>query len=311
VEVTGTGERIYLFKASGSTVRFPGFLVVYEDARDDDSKGEDEENVRIPAGLEEGQKQQLKRLLPEQHFTQPPPRFTEASLIQVLEENGIGRPSTYAPILSTIQERGYVRRENRRLFPTEIGITVNDLLVNYFDEIVNLNFTAKMEDALDEVADGERQWADVVDTFYKRFEPEVRKAQKEIPVTKNNFEKIGRTCPVCGNELVIRWGRYGKFISCSNFPACRYTEPLLQKIGVTCPEDGGDLVERRTRKGRIFYGCANYPACGFTSWRKPIATPCPNCGGLMVVANRQEASCIKCSSTFPLEQVLESSPESA
>lgn len=311
VDVLGQHERSYLFRASGSTVRFPGFLVVFEDARDEDVKTDDEDNVRIPAGLEENQKQHLVKLLPEQHFTQPPPRFTEASLIQTLEENGIGRPSTYAPILSTIQERGYVMRENKRLSPTETGFIVNDLLVDHFSDIVNLNFTAKMENALDDVAEGNREWVDVIENFYKKFEPQVKKAQKEIPVTKAELEKVGRACPNCGNDLVIRWGRFGKFISCSTFPQCRYTEPFLQKIGVKCPEDGGDLVERKTRKGRVFYGCANYPACGFTSWKKPLAKPCPNCGGLLVILNKREAQCTKCESTFLLENMLESLPESA
>ena len=311
VEVSGEGQHQYLFRASGSTIRFPGFLVVFEDSRDEDFRADDEENVRIPAGLEENQKQQLVRLIPEQHFTQPPPRFTEATLIAVLEENGIGRPSTYAPILSTIQERGYVVRENKRLSPTDTGITVNDLLVRHFEDIVNVNFTAQMESELDEVASGSRKWADVVGEFYESFEPELKKAQLEIPVSKPELEKLGRACPLCGNELVYRYGRFGKFISCSTFPTCRHTEPFLQKIGVACPEDGGDLVERKTRKGRVFYGCANYPTCGFTSWKKPLAKPCPTCGGTLVILNKREAQCLKCESTFLLEQILESSPESA
>jgi len=311
VDVTGSGEKTYLFRASGSTVRFAGFLVVFEDSRDEDLKGEDDENVRIPAGLLENQKQHLVRLIPEQHFTQPPPRFTEATLIQALEENGIGRPSTYAPILSTIQERGYVVRESKRLLPTDTGFIVNDLLVDHFSDIVNLNFTAQMESDLDDVAEGGRAWVDVIDEFYKKFEPQLKKAQAEIPVTKTELEKVGRACPLCGSELVIRWGRFGKFISCSTFPECRHTEPLLQKIGVICPDDGGDLVERKTRKGRVFYGCANYPTCGFTTWKKPIGKPCPSCSGLLVIVNKREVQCIKCESTFMIEQVLESASESA
>jgi len=311
VDVTGSGEKTYLFRASGSTVRFAGFLVVFEDTRDEDLKGEDDENVRIPGGLLENQKQHLVRLIPEQHFTQPPPRFTEATLIQALEENGIGRPSTYAPILSTIQERGYVVRESKRLMPTDTGLIVNDLLVDHFSDIVNLNFTAQMENDLDDVAEGGRSWVDVIDKFYRKFEPQLKKAQAEIPVTKTELEKVGRACPRCGNELVIRWGRFGKFISCSTFPECRHTEPLLQKIGVPCPDDGGDLVERKTRKGRVFYGCSNYPTCGFTSWKKPIGKPCPSCGGLLVIVNKREVQCIKCESTFMIEQVLESASESA
>ena len=311
VDVEAGGAHKYLFRATGSTLRFPGFLIVYEEARDEDQKGEEEENVRIPPGLEEGQRQELIRLIPEQHFTQPPPRFSEASLVQALEEYGIGRPSTYAPILSTIVERGYVTRENKRLFPTETGILVNDMIVQYFDDIVDLHFTAKMEEKLDTVASGSSEWTTVVRDFYATFEPQLKHAQQAIPVTKAELEKIGRNCPECNHELVIRWGRYGKFISCSNFPECRHTEAFLQKIGVTCPEDGGDIVERKTRKGRVFYGCANYPTCPFTSWKKPISKPCPSCGGLLVIANKREAQCTKCEETFILEQMMDSTTEAA
>jgi DNA topoisomerase-1 len=311
VDVEAGGSHRYLFRASGSTLRFPGYLIVYEEAKDEDQKGEEEENVRIPPGLEEGQQQELIRLIPEQHFTQPPPRYSEASLGQALEEYGIGRPSTYAPILSTIVERGYVTRENKRLIPTETGMLVNDLIVEHFSDIVDLSFTARMEEKLDNVASGEREWTEVVREFYDTFEPQLKHAQEAIPVTKAELEKVGRPCPECGGDLVIRWGRYGKFISCSNFPSCRHTEAFLQKIGVTCPEDGGEIVERKTRKNRIFYGCANYPNCQFTSWKKPISKPCPSCGGLLVIANKREAQCTKCEETFILEQVLESAPEAA
>lgn len=304
VEITATGKENYLFRASGSTLKFPGYLVVYEEAQDEDQKN-DEDNVRIPAHLEEGQKQELVRLIPEQHFTQPPPRYTEASLVQVLEEYGIGRPSTYAPILSTIQARGYVVREAKRLIPTETGILVNDLLVQHFPDIVDLNFTANMEDDLDKIAEGKEEWRRVIAAFYAGFAPEVKQAEAEMPEVKYEPEKIGRECPQCGHDLVIRWGRYGKFISCSNFPECRYTEALLEKIGVTCPEDGGDIVLRKTRKGRIFYGCANYPNCQFTSWKRPIPNPCPKCGGMLVTANKREAQCLKCSETFLQEEVGE------
>lgn len=309
VEVTTENtQHNYLLRASGSTMRFPGFLVVYEEARDEDQVPED--NVRIPPNLEEGQRQELIRLVPEQHFTQPPPQYSEASLVQTLEEYGIGRPSTYAPILSTIQERGYVVREGKRLLPTETGLLVNDLLVNHFPEIVDLNFTARMEEDLDEVAEGDREWADVVRGFYNSFAPQVERAKEEMPETKAELEKVGRACPNCGHDLVIRWGRYGKFISCSNFPNCRYTEPWLEKIGVKCPEDGGEIVERKTRKGRVFYGCANYPTCQFTSWKRPIATPCPNCGGMLVIANKREVQCLKCNESFLQEQVTEAVPQS-
>lgn len=303
VEVTGnTNTHEYSLRASGSAVKFPGFLVVYEEAKNEDAKTEeDEENVKIPASIAEGQKQELVHLIPEQHFTQPPPRYSEASLVQALEEDGIGRPSTYAPTISTIQQRGYVERIEKRLVPTEVGVQVNDLMVKYFPEIVDLKFTARMEEDLDMIATGQAEWTEVIYEFYRPFSEDVKKAQAEMPVTKSGPEPIGRTCPEDGGELVIRYGRFGKFISCSNFPKCRYTEPWLEKIGVKCPKDGGDLVERKTRKGRTFYGCANYPTCDFTSWKKPLADPCPKCGGLLVIANKREAQCINCSESFPLE----------
>lgn len=298
-------RRQYLLRATGSTLRFQGFLVVYEETRDEDQVSEDADNVRIPANLEEGQRQELVRLIPEQHFTQPPPRFSEASLVQTLEEFGIGRPSTYAPILSTIQERGYVSRENKRLVPTETGMLVNDLLVGHFSEIVDMSFTANMEKDLDEVADGDREWVDVVRGFYTSFAPKIERAKEEMPATKAELEKVGRACPDCGHDLVIRWGRYGKFISCSNFPSCHYTEPWLEKIGVKCPDCGSELVERKTRKGRVFYGCSTYPTCQFTSWKRPISTPCPKCGGLLVIANKREVQCIKCQESLLQEQIVE------
>ncbi|NOT05643.1 MAG: type I DNA topoisomerase [Anaerolineales bacterium] len=306
VEVTGkTKEHEYLLRASGSAVKFPGFLVVYEEAKNEDVKTEeDEENVKIPVGIAEGQEQELVRLIPEQHFTQPPPRFSEASLVQALEENGIGRPSTYAPTISTIQQRGYVERVDKRLIPTDTGLQVNDLMVEYFPEVVDYNFTAHMEEDLDKIADGDMLWTDAIREFYTPFAEDVKKAQAEMPVTKSGPEPIGRACPTCGKELVIRYGRFGKFISCSGFPDCRYTEPWLLKIGVACPTDGGELVERKTRKGRTFFGCVNYPNCDFTSWKKPLAVPCPKCGGLLVIANKREAQCIKCSESFLLEEIV-------
>jgi len=304
VEVTGKSEyHEYMFRASGSTIRFQGFLIVYEEARDEDQVQEENGDTRIPSDLIEGQKQDLLQLLPEQHFTQPPPRYSEASLVRTLEENGIGRPSTYAPILSTLQQRGYVFRESKRLVPTETGFIVNDLLVNYFPDIVDVNFTAHMEEDLDRIASGDEPWVKVVRDFYGSFSEEVERAREEMPEVKQEPESIGRACPECGHELVIRWGRYGKFISCSNFPKCRHTEPILEKIGVSCPKDGGELVERKTKRGRTFYGCANYPECDFTSWKRPLPTPCPNCGGLLVVANKDTAQCTQCEEQYPLDQV--------
>jgi DNA topoisomerase-1 len=310
VEIDATGQQhLYTLRTSGSSVKFPGFLALYEEARDEDQGPDEELNMRIPAKIAEGQHQQLLRILPEQHFTQPPPRFTEASLVQILEENSVGRPSTYAPILSTIQERGYVLRESKRLLPTETGLLVNDLLVDHFPEIVDLSFTARMEGELDEVASGDNAWVEVIRRFYETFSPQVEKARAEMPETKTELEKVGRPCPTCGEDLVIRWGRFGKFISCSAFPTCRYTEAWLEKIGVACPKDGGDIVERKTRKGRVFYGCNHYPECDFTSWKRPLVKPCPNCGGLMVVANKKEAQCTVCEHSILIEQAVEAGAE--
>jgi len=305
VEVTAkSGTHEYLLRASGSTVKFPGFLVVYEEAKDEDQVSEEEEeNARIPAGIEEGQSQKLVRLLPEQHFTQPPPRYTEATLVRTLEEYGIGRPSTYAPILSTIQQRGYVLREGRKLSPTETGVLVNDLITEHFPGVVDYGFTAKMEEDLDLIAEGNRDWVASIREFYGPFAEQVAKAEKDMPELNMGPEPIGRMCPECGKELVIRYGRYGKFISCSGFPDCRHTEAWLEKIGVSCPKDGGEIVERKTRKGRNFYGCANYPNCDFTSWKLPLARPCPACSGMLVVANKNQAQCLQCETVFPLDQV--------
>jgi len=305
VEVNGTGKiHKYILRASGSKVRFLGYQVVYEEAKDEDTV-EAEENVNIPVDdISEGQIQHLKDLLYEQHFTQPPPRYSEASLIQVLEENGIGRPSTYAPIISTIQARGYVLRENKRLIPTDVGFTINDLVVQYFPTIVDVGFTSAMETNLDQVASGEEDWVKIISDFYSPFKQSVEIAQKEMPEAKAELEKIGRMCPRCGKELVIRWGRYGKFISCSGFPDCRHTEAFLQRIGLTCPKcHEGDVVERKTRKNRIFYGCSRYPDCDFTSWKRPINEPCPNCKGTLVIANKREVQCMDCEEVFLLDAI--------
>ncbi len=306
VEIQADGDKNqYEFRASGSTLKFSGFLVIYEEAKDEDKINGSETGVLLPTNLEDGQKQELVRLIPEQHFTTPPPRFTEASLVQLLEEYGIGRPSTYAPTLSTIQERGYVEREKKRLIPTETGMIVNDLLVSHFSEVVDPGFTATMETSLDQVASGDKVWQSVIQDFYKDFAVDLEKAKKEMPETKTELEKVGRDCPRCGHELVIRFGRFGKFISCSNFPTCRYTEPILEKIGVKCPDcSDGEVVKRRTRKGRIFFGCTNYPECQFTSWKQPVAEPCPNCKGTLVIANKRDLQCLNCNETFLQTQIL-------
>ena len=244
IEIDADGqEHQYKLRTSGSTLRFPGFLVVFADAKNGEKPEEENGNASIPNGLEEGQRQVLIGLIPEQHFTQPPPRYTDATLVQSLEEHGIGRPSTYAAILSTIQDRGYAYKENKRLFPTETGLLVNDLLVQYFEDIINTGFSAKMEEQLDGIAGGHQNWVNVISEFYDKFSPELEHALNEMPETKAELEKIGRSCPKCGHDLVIRWGRFGKFVSCSNFPECRYTEPWLEKIGVHCPKcSNGEVV---------------------------------------------------------------------
>ncbi len=305
VEINGASAHRYLLRAGGSAVKFPGFMVVYEEAKNEDIRDEDDDNVRIPADIAEGQAQTLIRLLPEQHFTQPPPRYSEASLVQTLESFGIGRPSTYAPTLSTIQDRGYVNRIDKRLEPTQTGVLVNDLMTQYFPDIVNTDFTARMEEDLDKIAEGHADWVKVMGEFYGPFAESVKKAQAEMPQTKSGPEPIGRDCPTCGKELVIRYGRFGKFISCSGFPDCRYTEPWLEPIGVACPKcANGQLVERKTRKGRTFYGCNTYPECDFTSWKRPLAQPCPACGGTLVIANKREAQCMDCQESMLLDTVV-------
>ncbi len=305
---TSNGDKPYLLRSSGSTLRFPGFLAVYEDFADEDTP-EDEDLNRLFPDLKEGELLDLLRLLPEQHFTQPPPRYTEASLVKALEEFGIGRPSTYAPILLTIQQRGYVRHKGKRLYPTETGIIVNDLLVEYFPEIVDVSFTANMEEDLDEIASGEQAWVPVLRRFYEPFKAEVEHARQHAPDVELGSEEVGRECPKCGHPLVIRWGRYGKFIGCSNFPACRYTEPWLEKIGVNCPQCGGEIVERKTRRERTFYGCSNYPTCDWTSWKRPLPDPCPACGGLLVVQNRDWAVCLECGEQVRLEGLESEEPD--
>jgi DNA topoisomerase-1 len=294
------GEKPYLFRASGSTLRFPGFLVVYEEAKDEDA-AEEEPSQQIPP-LTADEVLDLLRLIPEQHFTQPPPRYTEATLVRALEEHGIGRPSTYAPILATVQQRGYIRRDNRRLVPTETGFLVNDLLVEHFPIVMDYGFTAQMEQHLDDVATGNRQWVPVVQEFYTPFKQRLDEADEKIEKVDLEPQEIGRDCPECGQPLIVRWGRYGKFIGCKGFPECRYTEPWLEKVGVTCPECGGDLVEKRTRKGRIGYGCANYPNCEFWVWKRPLPQPCPACGALMTVGRKNMARCTVCGVETPLEE---------
>ena len=303
IEVSAGDEvkKPYLFRTSGSTLRFPGYLVVYEETKSDDRA--EEKAQRIPL-LRIDQLLDLIRLLPEQHFTQPPPRYNDATLIRALEEYGIGRPSTYASILTTLRQRDYVYRRRRRLEPTETGILVNDLLVKNFPDLINVDFSASMESELDKVATGERDWVTLMQEFYGPFEKTLEKADQAIPKIEQ-IEYLGRKCPACDDgQLIVRWGRYGKFIGCSDFPTCRYTEPWLEKIGVKCPDcEDGEIVLRRTKRGRPFYGCSNWPECEFTSWKRPLPTPCPICGGLLVVSKKDTAICMACETVFPLDEV--------
>ena len=290
------------FRSTGSKTVFPGYRAVYAAVRGEDEK-EDEDQSELPLeSLVIGEKQRLVELNPSQHFTEPPPRFTEASLIQVLEENKIGRPSTYSPIISTIQARGYVTREAKRLIPTEIGFLVNDLVVEYFPSIVDIGFTSDMEDRLDEIAQGETPWVEVIRDFYAPFKESLEHAKENMPKTQVKPETIGRACPQCGGDLVLRTGRFGRFISCSNYPTCKYTEPWLEKIGVKCPEcHQGEVVEKRSKRGRVFYGCSRYPECNYVSWDKPLERACPKCGGILTTKNGRQASCGSCHSRFELE----------
>ncbi|GAC1361253.1 MAG: type I DNA topoisomerase [Ktedonobacteraceae bacterium] len=266
--------RQYVFRATGSNLKFQGFYAVWP-------REEDERLLPVMQVNEELDEHGLK---PEQHFTQPPPRFSEASLIKELEEQGIGRPSTYVPIISTIQDRGYVDQEQRRFVPTWLGETVNEVMNKHFPNIVDTGFTADMERKLDDVEDGKRSWIEFLSSFYGDFKLTMEKAEAEMDRVQKPLEEIDEVCPDCGRSLVIRTGRFGRFISCSGFPECKYRRSVVNKTGALCPVCNGDLVERKTRqKKRIFYGCGNYPTCNFAIWERPVADLCPNCGGLMVV----------------------------
>jgi DNA topoisomerase-1 len=288
-------QRPYLFRATGSTLKFSGFLALYEESRPEDRPDDIDLEHPVPSDLQTGEDLDLLELLPNQHFTQPPPRFSEATLVKALEENGIGRPSTYSSIISTIQDRGYIDREKRRLFPTETGQIVNDILVEHFPDILSVDFTAHMEDDLDEIADG-KDWVPIIQDFYNVFETDLEKADQAIPKInlKKEVEYVGRDCPESGHPLVYREGRYGRFIGCSNFPNCRYTEQVLNKTGVVCPVGGGEIVERRTRKGRVWYSCARYPECEWTSWNKPLLETIDGCDGIIVQATKETTECVSC-----------------
>ncbi|ASS91570.1 type I DNA topoisomerase [Aeribacillus pallidus] len=283
-----------MFRANGSKIKFHGFMKVYVEGTDDQE--EDKSNRLLP-DLQEGDKIFSKDLKPEQHFTQPPPRYTEARLVKTLEELGIGRPSTYAPTLDTIQRRGYVALENKRFVPTELGQIVHELMMEFFPEILDVEFTAKMEHDLDDIEEGKVNWVKIIDEFYHDFSKNVKKAENEMEKVEIKDEYAGVKCEKCGSEMVYKMGRYGKFLACSNFPDCRNTKPILKEIGLKCPKcHEGNIVERKSKRRRVFYGCDRYPECDFISWEKPVERKCPKCGEILVEKRLKKGVQVQCSS---------------
>ena len=324
----------YGLRANASHMRFPGFRQVYIEGRD--TEDEDEDAERSLPELTAADILRLVQVKPDQHFTEPPPRYTEATLVKALEENGIGRPSTYASIMSTIQDRSYVKKDGRALKPEELGFIVSDMLTELFPAVVDASFTARMEDELDDVANGERPWPPVIREFYEPLARELE-AAADAPRVEQQTDEV---CEKCGKPMIVRWGRFGQFLACTGFPECKNTKPIgdeaeqpaatdekcdlcqspmvvkrgrfgqflacskypeckgsrpiLKKVGVACPKDAGDIVEKRSKRGRTFYSCANYPDCDFTSWSRPLTHPCPSCGALLVMAGRGQAKCTKC-----------------
>lgn len=284
-------DDIYAFRATGSQPKFLGFVTLYQESKDE--APEDGATSPLPK-MDAGDILGFLGLDPKQHFTKPPPRYTEASLVKFLEEGGIGRPSTYAPILSTLVDRNYVLKDQGRLKPTMLGIQVSDLLTEFFPSVMDMNFTAHMEDELDDIANGERQWVPMLETFYFPFKETLDEAQEKMPRVKVE-EPTDELCTQCNSPMVIKTGRFGRFMACSTFPECRNTKPILKRTGVLCPKCKGDLVERRSKgKKRLFYGCATYPNCTFSIVQRPLTAPCPECEGLMVTKGRNGASCTVC-----------------
>lgn len=266
----------YLCRAAGSVRTFPGFMVVYAGIED-----KREKDVKLPE-LKEGDKLTLHEVKPEQHFTEPPPRYNEASLVHLLEKLGIGRPSTYAPTIETVIARGYVVREEKHFRPTELGVLVVNMLEEYFRSIVDVKFTADMEAKLDNIAEGKLHRNDLLKEFYGPFHATIEKADEAIGHVTIEPEKTDVICELCGRNMVIRQGRFGKFLACPGFPECRNTKPLIVSTGCRCPKCGGDVLEKKSHRGKLFYGCSNYPRCDFTTWDKPLKEPCPKCGGLQL-----------------------------
>jgi len=280
----------YLFRASGSEILFKGFMIIYD---------EDDQDLNKLPELKEGDKLKIIKIEEKQYFTKPPPRYTEASLVKTLEKEGIGRPSTYVPIIDTIQHREYVEKINKKFNPTKLGITVNSFLIQYFSDVINVAFTAKMEKQLDEVEANDINWVDLLKTFWKTFSKDLEKV-KLAPIIKLPPEISDEMCDKCGRKMLIKNGRNGKFLACSGFPACKNIKPFLDKIDINCPEEGctGEIIRKKTKKGRMFYGCSNYPKCSFMTWNKPIDKKCPKCNSILVeVNNKKSGFYYKCSNS--------------
>lgn len=278
----------YLFRATGSKLLFPGYLKVM-------TTGKQKEDEELPE-VKKDEVVEMLKIEGEQHFTKPPSRYTEASLVKTLEEEGVGRPSTYAPTLNTIQQRGYVIREGKNLLPTELGTIVNHLLTEHFPDVTNIEFTALLEERLDSIEEGSHDWVKILADFYYPFEEQLEKAKKEMDHVEIQDEVTEEICEECGRNLVIKHGRFGKFLACPGFPDCKFTKPIVKKIGVTCPScKEGEMIERRSRKGRLFYGCSQYPECDFVSWSKPLKEKCSKCSSFMVEVKNKKSANKRCS----------------
>ena len=282
-------------RATGSVLKFPGYTAIYEETRDEDASEEDERKKHLPP-VEEHQQLDPRKVEPSEHETQPPPRYTEASLVKTLEEKGIGRPSTYATIVETIQGRGYVRLLERRFAPQEIGYVVTDMLAEHFPEIVNENFTSTMEQRLDRVEEAHDDWVSLLRAFYGPFSAELARAEEHFPKVELEEDETDEICPTCARPMKIKTGRFGKFLACSGYPECKTTKPIVKEAGVLCPRDGGRILERRSRRGRVFYGCERYPACDFVAWDTPLpGSACAVCGAFLVRKQGRNEGRIVCS----------------
>jgi DNA topoisomerase I len=297
VDVEAKNHDDYLLRTAASVNTFPGFMTLYSEGRDE---VEDESKTSLPK-LVKGDELKLLGIFPEQRFTQPPPRYTEATLVKTLEQFGIGRPSTYAPTISTIQERDYVSKGKGVFQPTELGFATNDLLVQHFPDIINIQFTADMENELDDIASKERKWPDVIQDFYIPFDKDLQSAIKTAEKVKLADEPTGDACPKCGKPLIIKTGRFGKFIACSGYPGCKFTQSFQVKLGAKCPQCGKELIQRISKKKRTFYGCTGYPDCTFITNFRPLAQVCPQCGGLLTQHGKQ-AWCAKCEYKGKIEE---------